>query len=433
MATIENAYSYFLQTYGQTSGAQYETHKKSELRNVYNSIVKLNKESPIFKLTNPSSAQKFAIDMKEASTSISRVLSSISEDPTDAAFDFRQKIATSSNFDVVDVTYNNEASDEPPAVSNFELEVKKLAEPQINRGNFVTEAERGLPTGDFAFEVETNGTVFEFQFTVHSEDNNLGIMNRLSRLINNSKIGIKAETISDGEGKVALELQSTRTGAAEGVDRLFNISSDNTYNSEVFMSRYGLNKTEQFPSNSLFTLNGEERTSQANNFTINKVFEVHLLEETPEDEPVTIGFKSDVDAIADNVKSLTDAYNELVKVAEKYTNDEPPSTKLYNMIGNIATRNKESLSSVGLEVNDDYTISVNKEMLTEAAQPENWMDTHSKLSSFRNSIENLSNRTSLNPMDFVDKKIVEYKNPGKNLTAPYVTSQYAGMMFNAYL
>ncbi len=433
MATIDNAYNYFLQTYGQTAGAQYDTHKKSELRNVYNSIVKLNKESPIFKITNPTSAQKFAIDMKEASTSISRVLSSISEDPTDEAFDFRQKIATSSNTDAVDVTYNNDTSEEPPAVSNFELEVKKLAEPQVNMSNYVTEDERGLPTGDFAFEVETNNTVFEFQFTVHAEDNNLGIMNRLSRLVNNSRIGIKAETVSNGEGKVGLRMESTRTGVSQGEERLFNISSDNTYNSEVLMSRYGLNNVEQQATNSLFTLNGEERTSQANNFTINKVFEVHLLEETPEGEPVTIGFKSDVDAIADNVKALTDAYNELVKVAEKYTNDEPPSTKLYNIISNIAKNNKEDLATIGLNVNDDNTVSIDRERLLDAAQPENWSDTHSKLSKFRNSIENLSSRTSLNPMDFVDKKIVEYKNPGKNLAAPYVTSQYAGMMFNAYL
>ena len=37
-----------------------------------------------------------------------------------------------------------------------------------------------------------------------------------------------------------------------------------------------------------------------------------------------------------------------------------------------------------------------------------------------------SNGSKLN----VDKAVVEYKNPGKTLTAPYATSAYSGMMCN---
>jgi hypothetical protein len=35
-------------------------------------------------------------------------------------------------------------------------------------------------------------------------------------------------------------------------------------------------------------------------------------------------------------------------------------------------------------------------------------------------------------MDYVDKKIVAYKNPGHNFASPYITSAYSGMMFNSY-
>ena len=38
----------------------------------------------------------------------------------------------------------------------------------------------------------------------------------------------------------------------------------------------------------------------------------------------------------------------------------------------------------------------------------------------------------LDPMKFADHPIVNYKNPGRTLPNPYITSEYSGMMFNNY-
>ena len=38
---------------------------------------------------------------------------------------------------------------------------------------------------------------------------------------------------------------------------------------------------------------------------------------------------------------------------------------------------------------------------------------------------------SINPMSYVDKKLIAYPHPTKNYVNPYVTSRYSGMMFNA--
>ena len=35
-------------------------------------------------------------------------------------------------------------------------------------------------------------------------------------------------------------------------------------------------------------------------------------------------------------------------------------------------------------------------------------------------------------MQYVEKTIVAYKNPGHNFPAPYAASAYSGMMFNYY-
>lgn len=65
MAKIDSAYSYYLNTYGSSAVSRYDTHKKSELRNTYNRIVKLNKESPLYKISSSGDVKKFAIDIKE--------------------------------------------------------------------------------------------------------------------------------------------------------------------------------------------------------------------------------------------------------------------------------------------------------------------------------------------------------------------------------
>ena len=45
LAAIDSAYHYYLSTYGTSKVSRYDTHKKSQLRAVYNQIVKTNKDT----------------------------------------------------------------------------------------------------------------------------------------------------------------------------------------------------------------------------------------------------------------------------------------------------------------------------------------------------------------------------------------------------
>ena len=59
MAKIDSAYAYYLSTYvGTRQVSRYETHKRSELRKVYNEIVKSNKDAPLVKLSDPETAKR---------------------------------------------------------------------------------------------------------------------------------------------------------------------------------------------------------------------------------------------------------------------------------------------------------------------------------------------------------------------------------------
>ena len=56
----------------------------------------------------------------------------------------------------------------------------------------------------------------------------------------------------------------------------------------------------------------------------------------------------------------------------------------------------------------------------------------STIKDFTNSVLRKTNQVSLNPIEYVNKTIVAYKNPGHNFPVPYMTSNYSGLLFNSY-
>ncbi|MDE6674889.1 MAG: flagellar capping protein, partial [Acetatifactor sp.] len=65
-AILNTIHNHYLTTYAPSSVTRYDTHKKSELRAVYNSIVKLNKESPWYLPVKNMDVQQSAIGLKES-------------------------------------------------------------------------------------------------------------------------------------------------------------------------------------------------------------------------------------------------------------------------------------------------------------------------------------------------------------------------------
>ena len=103
-AILDNMYNYYLTTYGKSTVSRYDSHKKSELRSVYNNIVKINKESPLYKIKDSADAQKFAIDIKEHARDLKNVIASLSTGDS-LAEAFQKKIAVSDQNDIVDADY----------------------------------------------------------------------------------------------------------------------------------------------------------------------------------------------------------------------------------------------------------------------------------------------------------------------------------------
>ena len=307
MTFINSAYHYYLSAYGNSATSRYDTHKKSELRSVCNNILKINKESPLYKIRNNRQVPTFLIDIKENARQIKNVVSSLSDNGEGLVNAFQRKVAVSSNEDIVSATYIGGHS-EKDASENYDIEVRQLAAPQSNLGNFLDSRSLDFEPGDYSFDLNTTTNSYEFQYTVNPNDTNLSIQEKLSRLFNNSGVGLTAEVLTDEKGRSALKLTSKQTGLSENESSLFAINPKASVHSMDAMELLGIHQITSPAMNSSFIFDGVEHSTYSNTFTMNNVLELTLNGISPEDSPSQIGFKTNIDAVADNLTKLIDAY-----------------------------------------------------------------------------------------------------------------------------
>lgn len=422
-------YNNYLSAYTPKSVTQYDTHKKSELRSVYNSIVKINKDAPWYLPTTNKETQAYAVDLKENARDLHNTLAQLGGLSEEGLFN--KKRAYSSDSDVISATYVGESGSDVEA-PDIEVEVTSLASGQENLGYFLDNDKIGLAAGSYSFDVAINDMNYEFQFAIGESETNRDVQDRLVRLIRNSGIGLSAE-LAESDGKTALKLTSDASGLPAGKDSIFMVSDDHTSKTAGTVAYFGIDYTSHTASNASFLLNGEERTASSNHFTIGKVYEVELKGLSEEGKPAQIGLKTDTESFADNIIQLANGFNDFYRTAASYVDKQSKSKQLVSELKAIAQNYENSLEPLGLSMNEDGTLQVNREVLQQnVSDAEDLSSTFGALKTFSNSLLRESNQVSINPMKYVQKTVVAYKNPGHSFVSPYTTSAYSGMMFNGY-
>lgn len=433
MAKIDSAYDYYISVYGKRATSRYDAHKKSDLRRVYNSIVKSNKESPLYKITNLDNAKKYAIDIKENAKAIQNVVASLSDNYGEFSDSFQKKVAISSDEDTVEVEYVGDGKEKNKA-DRFKIQVNKLATPQVNTGKYLKNNALSFVPGSYSFDLTTNASAYEFQFSVNSGDTNNMVQTKLANLINGSNLGIQAEVISDGAESSALSLTSKQTGLAPEESCLFSVKPGTDSASMNIMNLLGINNITKPAENSDFLLNGTQQSSLSNAFTINNAFELTLKKTSKEGSPTTISFKTNTDAIADNIQTLLDAYNGALKTAAHYSEENiGHGHRLLAELSSSAKEQGDSLAAIGINIESDGTLNIDREILADALTPKRAPATFQTLTEFKDSVGRKANAVTIDPMKYVDKVVVAYKNPGRNFAAPYISSIYSGMMMDNYI
>lgn len=425
---ISSVYSYYLSQYGNKSNSKYDSHTRTQLKNTYSKVVKINSQTPVYKLDLSTAAQKYAIDLKEHSRALENITEDLS-DGADGTMTFK-KSAVSSNASAVNASYITDfgaASDD----ESFDINVKQLACSQLNTGNYLQPRSKHIKPGEYSFDLSINDVIYEFQFKVDNSETTNNIQNKIARLINRSNIGLTANIKEDSLGNTAINIESESTGINGTTPVIFSIKSDDA-NNQPLIDTLGLDRVTQYPANAIFDVDGDERSSMSNSITINKAYDVKLSKVT--EEPVTISLKADADSIVESLNELVAGYNNLISVTNDENNNHFQGTeKLQNEIASIARSYKKQLADSGLSLNKDGTISADKEVIINADNKDALSHIYESLNSFKNSIKEKAENIALNPMDYVNNKIIAYKNPLRSFPDPYNLSAYTGMMFNGYI
>lgn len=432
---ISSVYNYYLSTYAKQNVSKSDTHKKSELKEIYNSMVKSSRKSPLYKIENTERVQKYAIDLKETARAMKNVAASMS-DSEDAVAGFNKKKATSTNPRIATVKYIGEdggtyVDGEDEKVPELTISVKNVASPQINVGNYLKQDEMDLKYGAYSFDIAVGDYAYEFQFNVGKNDTNRGIQDKLVRLINRSNIGATAEIVTNGNNESAMKLTSDATGTVGYRDVIFTVSHDKNSDTKNAVKYLGLDNIFAKPENAHFTINGIEKDTISNTFTVEGKYEITLnAASQTENDIANIGLKPDLDNIMENVSELIGVYNSMVDLAIEKTDGTYESGKLLRDVSSMAKLHKNELDAAGFTVEKDGHIKIDEALIIQSANEGNLSDNLHKLNSFKNAMVRRADNISINPMVYVDKKLIAYPHPTKNYPNPYVTSRYSGMMFS---
>lgn len=431
-AALNTAYNYYLSTYSKYTrkSSPFDTHKKSELRNIYNSIVKLNKEAPLSIFDSTKDTREFVIDLKENARSLKNTIASLGGLDSGSLLD--KKIAYSSNEDFVSAEYIGSHKGDVE-VPSYTIEVEALASPQVNMGTFLPDEISGLPADTYSFDLNINELNYEFQFAAHDYETNYDLQKRLSRLINNADVGLKSNIVIDENNASALRITSVATGLPEEKKCLFSITDAHTSKKSGAVSYLGIDFMARNASNASFLLNGERKTSCNNTLTIDKTYAVTLNNiRTTEGESATIGLKTDVESLTDNVSALANAYNSFIRDTSSYLEKQPKSGRLVSEMKGVVSLYANELDAVGLSLNQSGELQIDEDALKQSALENDAGENFHSVRDFANSLLRKTDQISLDPMHYATSKIVAYKNPGKNFAPPYITSVYSGMLFNSY-
>ena len=430
---INSVYNYYAAQYGHREYSKYDTHSKAQLKSTFGRLQKINSQTPSYKIDFSDAALKYAIDLKENARELSQIADELSDESTDSIT--YKRSATSSSPQVIDAEYIGDScvQDYEP----LEVTVSQLACPQTNTGNFLQPNSKPFAAGEYSFDLQVQDLTYQFEFGVNATDTVTDTQQKIARLINQADIGLNAQLLTDGLGNSAISITSDATGIRGISPTIFHIqslnSSDASDSNTELVSTLGLDRVTQYPANAVYSVNGTTATSVSNEVTIDNNYVLTFFDTTGK-APVTISMNTDTDAIADSIGELIGGYNNLISVTANDANEHfEGNEKLKKDFAGIAKSYNHLLNENGLSVTDNGTIAVDRDAIISAADNGTLGDIFSGLNAFKQAVQKKVEDISLNPMDYVNNKIIAYKNPLRPTNDPYNLSAYTGMIFDGYL
>ena len=101
-------------------------------------------------------------------------------------------------------------------------------------------------------------------------------------------------------------------------------------------------------------------------------------------------------------------------------------------MSSVARNYHNELEAIGINIEEDSHLTIDRNLLTDAVTAADAEQTFSLLNEFKDNLNERTTNAFIDPMNYVNKLVVAYKNPGHNFATPYITSIYSGMMLDRY-
>ncbi|MBR2401801.1 MAG: hypothetical protein IKB01_03375 [Lachnospiraceae bacterium] len=426
-----SVYNHLLQGYHFLRPTRFDSHKKSELKDVYQRIMRMTAEQPLYKISFDESAQTYTLGIKDAALSLSSTVKELHID--DGTSIFEQKTLASSDPETIEISLldGSEITEEQLPL---EITVASLSSPQENHGYSLPKQDSVLPSGQYTFTIGVEKNLYSFQFNVSAGATNIELQQKLSDFINKTSIGLNTRITLDPENNTSrLDVTSVASGCMTPGSSAFT-AQDIRHPKESnigIVSHFGLDQIARLPENTTFAINGRYFESRAHAYTTEYGLSMKFHSIT--DTPVMISRVTNQAPVADKVKSFIDGYNSILEIAKQHKTENHRAKKLTFDLHNTLRRYTADLTACGILLEKDGTLSMDREQVYAAARNGSLERFFSSENTFSGTLLNKLSDISLNPMEYLDKTVVTYPNTtAKKTVSPYISSIYSGLLFNNY-
>jgi len=420
-------YNYMLQSEPLTRLVKQPANRKSELKKVCDNIVNLSKRSPLYKINLTKENREYTIGVKETALALKAKLGGMLVSENSG---FQSKTVIVSNDQVLSAKLMSEDTEKFPEAVTFS--VNSLASVQVNRGKDLMQSSRGLQQGEYDFDATIMDQIYSLTYTQEDRTDNLTTLKNMADFLNESVPGINALVEKGNSADYScISVVSDMTGRIG--EKNFSFEDNDIYRVGV-VDFFGLNRMEKAPSFAKFELNGIEKQTATNTFTLENTLRITL--NNSGEQPVTVRIVPDSEKILTAVDSVLNTYNNLIKLAKDRTLDNKEhyrATKLMSEMKGLETIYKEELDACGLKASEDGMIHIEDSLAIQAAEDGGMESLFTRENGFIARLLDKAEAIAINPMEYLDKTIVTYPNTDKiSFRNPYVTSMYSGLFFSSY-
>lgn len=398
------------------------THKSDQLKAIYTKMAQYNKSSPLYLLSMSDNKQEQIINIKEAALSLRYSIQNFSNPEDDM---YAKKVFSSADNSVVSGSLKKQGAANIP--ESLDIEIHSLASEQVNLSKYVKSNEFSLVPKEHRFTLDTLNSSSHFGITVDKGDTNYDIQSKLVNYINNRNVGVNASLIKDGANS-AIMFTSADTGKPATDDGLlFTFTAEGA--GQNLVNVFELNNVNSAPTNSRFSINGDEHISSSNHISINQAIELDFHKVST--APVRVGLATDSSQALEQLNGFTSAYNGLLDISDN-EKSQIGTRSLSTDISGILTKYKASMEQIGIRTLDDGRLSVDKDAVVSSLLTGEFTSFFKNTEQLAEDIDNATNRLVLDPIAYVDKTIVSYPNVTNKLNNTYTQSLYSGLMYNNY-